>query len=82
MEGSGPLVSGSIHKEGTSMSKKLFWFASALLMTLACLVGPAKPAAACPLNWCNAAKRAACFTECGGTLQCDVTTCTADCICP
>lgn len=64
------------------MSKKLFWFASSLLMTLACLVGPSKPAAACPSNWCNAAKRAACFTECGGTLSCDFATCTAECICP
>jgi hypothetical protein len=45
------------------------------------LIGPAKPAAACPSNWCNAPKRAACFTECGGILQCDVTTCTDECIC-
>jgi len=64
------------------MSKKLFWFATSLLMTLACLVGPAKPAAACPSKWCSAAHRTACYLDCGGVLQCDVTTCTDDCICP
>jgi hypothetical protein len=64
------------------MTKKLFWFASSLLMTLACMVGPAKPAAACPLTYCNAQKRTACYLECEGILHCDVTTCTADCICP
>ncbi len=64
------------------MSKKLFWFATSLLMTLACLVGPAKPAAACPTGWCSAAHRTACFLECEGVLHCDVTTCTDDCFCP
>jgi hypothetical protein len=64
------------------MSKKLFWFASALLMTLACMIVPAKPAAACPSNFCRAPERTACYLECEGILQCDFSTCTSDCICP
>jgi hypothetical protein len=64
------------------MTKKLFWFASAILMTLACLIGPAAPAAACPSTWCRASARTACYVDCGGTLQCDVATCTQECVCP
>jgi hypothetical protein len=64
------------------MTKKLFWFASAILMTVACLVGPVKSAAACPLTFCRSSARAACFTACEGILQCDVNTCTQECVCP
>ena len=63
------------------MTKKLFWFASAILMTVACLVGPVKSAAACPSNFCSAAKRTACFLECEGHLDCQFADCTDDCIC-
>lgn len=66
------------------MTKKLLWLASTVVMTLACLVGPSKPAAACPSNFCTAAQRTACATTChhkGIGLWCDSSTCTSECIC-
>lgn len=66
------------------MNKKLLGFTSALLMTAACLMGPAKPAAACPSNFCTAAQKTACRQTChnhGIGLWCDSSTCTSECIC-
>ena len=66
------------------MTKKLLWFASAVLLTSFCLLGPTAPAAACPSNFCTAADRAQCGTTChhkGIGLLCDSSTCTSQCIC-
>jgi len=66
------------------MTKKLLWFASALLLTTFSLLAPAAPAAACPSNFCTSAQRAACSETChhkGIGLLCDFSTCTSQCIC-
>ncbi|HSS50328.1 MAG TPA: hypothetical protein VLX28_15430 [Thermoanaerobaculia bacterium] len=66
------------------MNKKLLWFASAILLTTASLLGPSAPAAACPSNFCTSAQRLACAQTChfkGIGLWCDSTTCTSLCIC-
>ena len=66
------------------MNKKLLWFASAILLTTAALLGPATPAAACPSSFCTSAQRLACSQTCHGKgigLVCDSTTCTSMCIC-
>jgi hypothetical protein len=66
------------------MTKKLLWLAFTLTMTLACLVGPTRTAAACPSNFCTSAQRTACAQQChfkGIGLLCDFSTCTSQCIC-
>jgi hypothetical protein len=66
------------------MTKKLLWFASAILLTTVSLLGPSTPAAACPANFCTSAQRLACAQTChfkGIGLLCDFSTCTSQCIC-
>ncbi len=66
------------------MTRKMILFGSAVLLTLACLVGPSRPAAACPANFCTSAQKAACAQTChyhGIGLVCDNTTCTSGCYC-
>ena len=66
------------------MTKKLFWFASAILLTSLCLLVPAAPAAACPSTFCTTAQRTQCAQIChnhGIGLLCDFSTCTSQCIC-